>query len=108
MSLRRELFLFKKEVTPNEIFALKVDNRQWLQTLWRFSERKALYPGYPAPFKQMFVGFADNVTKIDAVFERPDDGMIVFFAGKYSFECLKLGKGETRNRIRHAAVLYYY
>lgn len=30
----------------------------------------------------MFQGFPDNLTKIDAVYERPHDGRLIFFAGK--------------------------
>ena len=50
--------------------------------MWRFQSRKYLRPGYPASFRQMFQGLPENVTKIDAVYERPDDNYILFFAGK--------------------------
>ena len=40
-----------------------------------------MQPGYPADFELMFGDFGSNVTEIDAVYERPDDGRIVIFSG---------------------------
>ena len=40
-----------------------------------------MQPGYPADFELMFGEFGSNVTEIDAVYERPDDGRIVIFSG---------------------------
>ena len=49
--------------------------------MWRFSDRGKLQPGYPADFELMFGDFGSNVTRIDAMYERPDDGRIVIFSG---------------------------
>ena len=49
------------------------------KTMWRFSGRGSLRPGYPAPAAQMF-GFPSSVDRIDAVYER-SDGNILFFSG---------------------------
>ena len=50
--------------------------------MWRFNARAQLRPGYPAPFKQMFMGLPEHVRKVDAVYERPEDNHILFFTGK--------------------------
>ena len=63
-SLRNELFFFKG------------------QLMWRFSRRKQLRQGYPAPFKQMFIGLPKNITALDAIYERPTDNYILFFTGR--------------------------
>ena len=49
--------------------------------MWRFQRRKHLRHGYPAPFKQMFIGLPENIIAIDAVYERPTDNYILFFTG---------------------------
>ena len=49
--------------------------------MWRFSDRANMQPGYPADFELMFGDFGPNVTGIDAMYERPDDGRIVIFSG---------------------------
>ena len=49
--------------------------------MWRFSDRAKMQPGYPADFELMFGDFGPNVTGIDAMYERPDDGRIVIFSG---------------------------
>ena len=51
------------------------------QKMWRFSDRAKLQRGYPADFELMFGHFGSNVTRIDAMYERPDDGRIVIFSG---------------------------
>ncbi|XP_059091501.1 72 kDa type IV collagenase-like [Tigriopus californicus] len=61
--IRSELFLFKGKM------------------MWRYSRRGALFPNYPVDFHQMFSGFPDEVDHIDALYERPTDGAIVFFSG---------------------------
>ena len=60
----------------------------FLQLMWRFKRRKQIRRGYPAPFKQMFIGLPENVTKIDAVYERPIDNCIIFFTGNLRFTLL--------------------
>merc|ERR1712062_49086 len=62
-SLRNEIFIFKGSL------------------MWRYGKRGQLRRGYPAPFKQMFIGLPDNVHKVDAVYERPGDNYILFFTG---------------------------
>jgi len=57
----------------SEIFVFRGTN------MWRFSDRGALRPGYPAPAYQMF-GFPETVEVIDAAYERPG-GDLVFFTG---------------------------
>ena len=52
------------------------------KTMWRFSRRGYLRPGYPAPAAQMF-GFPSNIQKIDAVYERMDGNILFFTGNKY-------------------------
>ncbi|TRY71103.1 hypothetical protein TCAL_13422 [Tigriopus californicus] len=52
-----------------------------IKMMWRYSRRGALFPNYPVDFHQMFSGFPDEVDHIDALYERPTDGAIVFFSG---------------------------
>ena len=49
--------------------------------MWRFNARAQLRPGYPAPFKQMFMGLPEHIQNVDAVYERPGDNHILFFTG---------------------------
>jgi hypothetical protein len=49
--------------------------------MWRFQSRGVVRQGYPAPFKQMFIGLPDHITSVDAVYERPGDNYIIFFTG---------------------------
>ena len=51
--------------------------------MWRFKRRKQIRRGYPVSFKQMFIGLPENITKIDAVYERPIDNCIIFFTGNF-------------------------
>ena len=53
--------------------------------MWRFKRRKQIRRGYPVSFKQMFIGLPENITKIDAVYERPIDNCIIFFTGNLRF-----------------------
>ena len=56
--------------------------------MWRYGKRGQLRRGYPAPFKQMFIGLPDNVHKVDAVYERPGDNYILFFIGDFLYNFL--------------------
>ncbi|KAF4525933.1 hypothetical protein B566_EDAN013169 [Ephemera danica] len=49
--------------------------------VWRLRNRGNIEKGYPVPIKQMFWKLPNNVTRIDAVYERPNDGSIVIFSG---------------------------
>jgi len=48
--------------------------------MWRYSERGRLRQSYPAPFSQMF-GFPEEIRRIDAVIELPEDGNLMFITG---------------------------
>ncbi|KAL1490885.1 hypothetical protein ABEB36_011564 [Hypothenemus hampei] len=61
-TLRGELFIFKN------------------QYIWRLKDKGFIYPGYPTLIRQMFPKLPENITKIDAAYQRPD-GNIVFFTG---------------------------
>ena len=39
-------------------------------------------PGYPVDYNIFWYGLPDDLQKFDAVYERVDDGKIVFFSGK--------------------------
>ena len=39
-------------------------------------------PGYPAPVVSLFRGLPDYLNRVDAVYERPADGNMVFFIGE--------------------------
>ena len=82
--LRGELFLFRGKARRAICSSLTSLNLSTFfpQKMWRFSDRaKLIRPGYPADFSLMFGDFGPNVTRIDAVYERPDDGRIVIFSG---------------------------
>jgi hypothetical protein len=64
--------------------------------MWRYSDRTKPFPEYPAPFSQMFGDFGSNVTRIDAVYERPHDGNIVFFSGDLCEYCYN----RDRNNLK--------
>ncbi|XP_034252667.1 matrix metalloproteinase-17-like isoform X2 [Thrips palmi] len=57
-----------------ELFAFKG------QYLWRFRQRGEVMQGYPVPLRRMFRDLPEQVTKLDAVYQR-DDGNIVLFSG---------------------------
>lgn len=62
--IRKDTFFFKGKYT------------------WRLGI-KGLYPGYPALISRLWYNLPDNMTQVDAVYEK-QDGKIVFFIGKSS------------------------
>lgn len=66
-------------VIRGEMFAFKG------QRFWRMNPR-GLMTAYPVKIKDFWLGFPTNVDSIDAVFERPDNGKIIFFKGNLYFE----------------------
>lgn len=78
--LRQELFIFKGKY------------------LWRFMDRGHLVSGYPSHIRTLFPSLPAYVEKVNAVYERPFDGNIVFFVGKYFFvhDGNKLIEGSPR------------
>ena len=58
--------------------------------MWRFKRRKQIRRGYPVSFKQMFIGLPENITKIDAVYERPIDNCIIFFTGNFMLSVIRV------------------
>lgn len=53
-----------------------------LQWFWR-RDHNGTMAGYPAQVSIFWYGFPDDLEKFDAVYERVDDGKIVFFSGEY-------------------------
>lgn len=47
--------------------------------VWRLGPKLKLVEGYPTLWKEVFPIFPENVTRIDAVYERDNDSSIVFF-----------------------------
>lgn len=64
-SIRGNIFIFK-----NNVF-------------WWLRDNLELMRNEPVPVSQYFIGFPANITKVDAVYERRSDNMIMFFAGKH-------------------------
>ena len=62
----------------------------FLKLMWRFKRRKQIRRGYPVSFKQMFIGLPENITKIDAVYERPIDNCIIFFTGNFMLSAIRV------------------
>ena len=62
----------------------------FLKLMWRFKRRKQIRRGYPVSFKQMFIGLPENITKIDAVYERPIDNCIIFFTGNFMLSVIRV------------------
>ncbi|XP_064618644.1 matrix metalloproteinase-2-like isoform X2 [Lineus longissimus] len=62
-------------VVRNEIFIFK---GKWF---WRVT-KNGLVDGYPVELNRFWFGFPDNMDSVDAVYESPLDGYIVFFKGK--------------------------
>lgn len=87
---RTELFVFKGEVSspydslaPPEIRSdFLTDLVIGFQYLWRLSRRGSIQNGYPVKFRQLFWQLPENVTKIDAAYQRENDASIVLFSGK--------------------------
>ena len=71
----------------------------FLKLMWRFKRRKQIRRGYPVSFKQMFIGLPENITKIDAVYERPIDNCIIFFTGNFMLSVIRvlLTKSKKKN-----------
>ncbi|XP_063884517.1 matrix metalloproteinase-17-like isoform X2 [Scylla paramamosain] len=65
--LRQELFIFKG------------------QYLWRFRQRGRVVHGYPTTIHTLFPALPSYIEKVNAVYERPVDGNIIFFIGKYYY-----------------------
>ncbi|XP_052863601.1 matrix metalloproteinase-2-like [Anopheles cruzii] len=66
--------------------------------LWRLTEKYRIKEGYPVQIWQVFRGFPQTVTHIDAVYERLDDNAIVLFSGRYYwvFDALNYLQPEVR------------
>lgn len=62
--IRREVFVFKGNY------------------FWRLHSNRTLRPGYPVSIDRFWYDLPPNISKIDALYERPSDTKIVFFAGK--------------------------
>ena len=73
--------------------------------MWRFNARAQLRPGYPAPFKQMFMGLPEHVRKVDAVYERPGDNHILFFTGKLLLNFSKKLSDDFFNQVDNIGFL---
>ena len=71
-------------------FSLKKLLYFFLKLMWRFKRRKQIRRGYPVSFKQMFIGLPENITKIDAVYERPIDNCIIFFTGNFMLSVIRV------------------
>ncbi|CAB3381228.1 Hypothetical predicted protein [Cloeon dipterum] len=54
--------------------------------VWRLSDKGVTLAGYPVPFRRLFWQLPDEVTKIDAIYERPGDNTIVIFSGDKYWE----------------------
>ncbi|CAL4065532.1 unnamed protein product, partial [Meganyctiphanes norvegica] len=67
--IRREIYVFKGKY------------------FWRLDAVGKLKPNYPADISRFWTGLPDNLTHIDAVYERPHDANIVFFIGKTYYLC---------------------
>lgn len=64
-TIRGNIFIFK-----NNVF-------------WWLQDNLEMMRNEPVPVSQYFIGFPENITKVDAVYERRSDNMIMFFAGRY-------------------------
>ncbi|XP_058059920.1 matrix metalloproteinase-2-like [Anopheles bellator] len=66
--------------------------------LWRLTEKYRIKEGYPVQIWQVFRGFPQTVTHIDAVYERLDDNAIVLFSGRFYwvFDALNYLQPEVR------------
>ncbi|XP_037802924.1 stromelysin-3-like [Penaeus monodon] len=65
--LRQELFIFKDTY------------------IWRYDERGNLRDSYPSLVHNLFSGLPSYMKRVDAAYERPSDGNILFFIGKYYY-----------------------
>lgn len=63
-SIRGNVFIFKHNV------------------FWWLRDNLEMMLNTPIPVSQYFIGFPEQITKVDAVYERKSDQMIMFFAGK--------------------------
>ncbi|ROT74142.1 Matrix metalloproteinase-24 [Penaeus vannamei] len=55
------------------------------QYIWRYDERGRLRDSYPSLVHNLFSGLPKYLKKVDAAYERPSDGNILFFIGKYYY-----------------------
>ena len=53
-----------------------------MQWFWRIDD-KGMMDGYPAKVDRFWYNFPSDVKQFDAIYERIDDGKIIFFSGKY-------------------------
>ncbi|XP_063226016.1 matrix metalloproteinase-2-like [Bacillus rossius redtenbacheri] len=64
-NLRGELFVFKDKY------------------VWRLSQKGQVQPGYPVLIHHLFWKFPETVKRIDAAYQRPTDGNLIFFTGDH-------------------------
>ncbi|KAI7688119.1 hypothetical protein SSS_04301 [Sarcoptes scabiei] len=63
----------------DEIFAFKNDSFWWIKNDLTLIRKEAI------PIAQYFIGFPSNIERIDAVYERKSDQMIMIFVGKHYY-----------------------
>lgn len=65
-------------------YVVKINRQRiYLQYLWRIGD-SGLNSNYPVEIIRMWNGLPKNLSRVDAVYERPDN-KIVFFIGKLFF-----------------------
>ena len=83
--LRSELFFFKGQVSVNTTRAIDIALKYKLgvvsQYVWRLRQRPVIDHGYPVHIRHLFRELPPTLSKVDALYERPN-GHIVFFSGK--------------------------
>ena len=83
--LRSELFFFKGQVSVNTTRAIDIALKYKLgvvsQYVWRLRQRPVIDHGYPVHIRHLFRELPTTLSKVDALYERPN-GHIVFFSGK--------------------------
>ena len=71
-----------------------------MQWFWRRDD-KGVMDGYPVEMSRFWYGLPSYVDSIDAVYERPGDGRIVFFKGEYTFtKCSRFYRLHLRDEGR--------
>ena len=51
------------------------------QWFWRLNKEGGMMPGYPIQISRFWFGFPENLSGVDAVYEKPLGEAIVFFKG---------------------------